>query len=265
MGDLVYLYAVLEPASAAAGVPGIDGRPVRLLEEAGLAAAVSEVPAADFEEGPLNERVRDLGWLGPRAVAHQEVNATLHQRHPAVLPLQFGSVFRDEERVRGYLRSNRADLVSRLATVRGRAEYVVAIHRTHEPAEEALLAGSPRLRELQHEIEASSPGRAYLLKQRMADARREAQGELDATVLEEGLTELGTVADSVYAEPVPAEAEDRPLARVSLLVADDSALAGTVEAINEKWAPRGYQLVVTGPWPPYRFGGLEHTATRAAG
>src|SRR5206468_3720129 len=57
-GDLVYVYAVLAADSAALDrllrdeIAGIDGRPVRSLREGALAAALSEVPAADFEEEP---------------------------------------------------------------------------------------------------------------------------------------------------------------------------------------------------------------------
>ena len=74
-------------------IAGIDGAHVRWVVTEELAAAVSNVPADDFEEEPLNARVRDMAWLGPRAVAHQAVNAQLFEAADACLPLAFGTVF----------------------------------------------------------------------------------------------------------------------------------------------------------------------------
>src|SRR5438045_9571201 len=94
--SLTYVYAVLpagEPAATALGgghLIGIDGAPVRAVEHQGLIAAVGDVPAAQFDEGPLNDLLRDLNWLGPRAEAHQAVNAQLAALSDASLPLAFG-------------------------------------------------------------------------------------------------------------------------------------------------------------------------------
>jgi hypothetical protein len=91
------------------------------LVEDNLAAAVSDVLAEDFEEAPLNARVQAMGWLGPRAVAHRQANAELHERVEALLPLAFGTVFRDEGGVRDLLITLSAALTKRLEP---RAQYV---------------------------------------------------------------------------------------------------------------------------------------------
>src|SRR5579884_639978 len=67
---LVYVYAILDGV-VGGGVWGGVG----WIEGAGLAAAGSGVPRGDFDEGPRNARRRDLAWIGPRAEAHQAVNA----------------------------------------------------------------------------------------------------------------------------------------------------------------------------------------------
>src|SRR4051812_4763861 len=94
---LTYVYALLpwgDPAVAAiaaGSITGIEGAQVRLVEQDGLAAAVGNVPAGEFEEVALNRRLRDLAWLGPRAAAHQAVNAQLFALAGALLPLAFGT------------------------------------------------------------------------------------------------------------------------------------------------------------------------------
>src|SRR5207302_10819188 len=162
MTALVYVYAVL-PRPIATKLKGIDARPVRWVVDDGLAAAVSDVPDDEFDEAPLNERVRDLSWLAPRAIAHQEVNDRLHTDGEAVVPLAFGTVFRDEDRVRQLLHDQRAALAARLEVVRGRAEWVLTLHVLQEPDEDYVASASPPIQTARQEIAASPPGRAHLL------------------------------------------------------------------------------------------------------
>ena len=256
--DLVYVYAILTAALPVA-VAGIDGRPLRFVQDDGLVAAVSDVPAAEFDEEPLNARVRDLSWLGPRAVAHETVNAELWSRSPASLPLAFGTVFRDDAGVRTLLRSQAVALQRRLAAVAGRAEWVVALHRAGAPSAEQLAQASAALGDLRAQIATSAPGRAHLLRRRLGELERETLRRLDAEAADALIGLLGGVADDVFREPLPADAVERPLARLSVLVAQsaEAALQQRFAQARARWPEPTYQVQVTGPWPPYRFGGLE--------
>jgi Gas vesicle synthesis protein GvpL/GvpF len=255
--DLVYLYAVL-PRRVQDPIAGIDDRAVRWIVEDDMAAAVSDVPATEFDETPLNEHVRDLRWLEPRAVAHQAVNARLHELSGAALPLSFGTVFRHDDRVRDLLREQAASLRERLARVAGRSEWVVAVHREAETAL-ASLDASPGLRTLQAEVDTASPGRAHLLRRRLAEARQDALRRADAEVEARLSLALGEIADAVFSEPLPVEATERPMWRGSLLVerAREADLVQALDRLRAELEPRGYTLLLTGPWPAYRFGGLE--------
>ena len=75
------------------------------------------------------------------------------------------------------------------------------------------------------------------------------------------LTTLEALADGIYAEPLPssAEAAERPLVRASVLVPDDAEqqFVVAVEELRSRWAEPEFRLTLTGPWPPYRFGGLS--------
>src|SRR5438067_4422383 len=96
--SLTYVYGVLPAGGAAAAalaagaILGIEGAPVRAIEQDDLLAVVSDVTAAEFEEVPLNRLMRDLAWLGPHAEAHQAVNAQLFALAGALLPLAFGAI-----------------------------------------------------------------------------------------------------------------------------------------------------------------------------
>jgi hypothetical protein len=256
--QLVYLYAVIAAPPPEAAIQGIDGGAVRWITEGGLTGAVSDVPTREFDEGPLNEAIKDLNWLGPRAIAHQEVNHRLHEHTEAIVPLAFGSVFRDDDRVRALLREQADAFNERLAAVRGRSEWVVTLHRTHAPEPAALDVASPALRDLRAELAIAAPGRAHLLKRRLAALERDELRRLDGDAVADVMQHLHRHSDDVYREVIPTDAIERPLIRASVLVprASEAEFVQLIEGVQERWRRRGYQLQLTGPWPPYRFAGL---------
>ncbi len=259
---LVYIYAVLvEPW--AAELTGINGQPVRWIIDSGLAAAVSDVPAEEFGEEPLNERVRNMVWLEPRAVEHQNVNFRLHELVDAIIPLSFGTVFRDDERVRQMLRDRSGALSERLEAVRGSGEWVVSLELLREPGPEVVAQASPAIQALRAEIESSSPGRAHLLRRRMAELERDEARRLRGQAAEETLASMREVARDVYREPLPADTVVQPLLRLSVLVRrqDEAQFVDAVERLRARWPEPTYRLLLTGPWAPYRFGGIDKTGT----
>jgi hypothetical protein len=269
---LRYVYAIVAAEAAEAERPdrlalsGIEQAPVRLLVEGALAAALSDVPADQFEESALNERVRDLAWLGPRAVAHQTVNGELFQRFDAVLPLAFGAVFRDDEGVRRLLRERAATFLAALDRVRGRGEWVITVHRDEAAALASLDESSPALRDLREQLAAASPGRAYLLRRRVEELRRAELLRRDGEAIEQIVESLGPWVEEACPEELGTRAPGGPVARASVLVSRTAqpAFQEGLAAVEERWRARGYPLSVTGPWPPYRFGSLLTETAGAA-
>ena len=256
MSSLVYVYAIAA-AQTDTRVHGINGASVRWLHADGLYAAVSNVPEEEFGEQQLNAGVTDMTWLGPRALAHQEVNQQLHEAAAALIPLAFGTVFRDDARVQAMLREERTSLRERLERVRGCSEWVVAVHRVAKPD----TGQSSAVQALQRQIADAAPGRAHLLGKRLAEVERGAALEAERDAV--GRVELalrGTARD-VYAEPVPSDTVDRPLLRASVLVrrAREAEFVAAIDGLQTSW----YQVLLTGPWPTYRFAGLEQQRVTA--
>ena len=69
------------------------------------------------------------------------------------MPLAFGTVFRDDERVRQLLRDEAPVLAERLGAVRGCAEWVVALHLMQVPGAEYLSEASAAIQALRGEID----------------------------------------------------------------------------------------------------------------
>jgi len=239
-----------------------------------LAAAVSDVPEAEFEEGPLNQLMGNMAWLGERAAVHQLVNAQLFALADALLPLSFGTVYRAPDSVARLLQAQRSDLQARLDAVRERAEWVLTLRKDAAAQRSAVEQESPALAELRREIAAAAPGRAYLLSRRTDELVRQEAAVLDLRAAQamEALAERDGAR--VYPEQVANDAEltqggvgagGRAIARSTVLLPRGAPLAEWCDAFNGEWRSRGYSLEATGPWPPYRSAGAPPREDAAEG
>ncbi|HEX9265883.1 MAG TPA: GvpL/GvpF family gas vesicle protein [Candidatus Limnocylindria bacterium] len=264
-GELRYLYAVAnanaEGAIAAANLRGIDGGRVEAIVEGDLLGATSPVPASEYEEEPLNERLQDLEWLAPRAASHQEVNGRLLELANAVIPLSFGAIYRDADGVRELLRTRAVDFADRLRAVEGRAEWIVSIEREGSTAPTGGAVGA-----LDAEIATAAPGRAFLLGKRRDEVIREERRIRDAAVAEEAWTTIEAIAERVYREPLIEDPMAAAIARFSVLAHRDREveLGDVVRRLGASGASEGYRVRLSGPWPAYRFGGLPSERVASA-
>jgi Gas vesicle synthesis protein GvpL/GvpF len=252
VSPLVYVYAIAA-SQQESPIRGIGGSAVRWIGEGELYAAASDVREDEFNEEALNAGLADMQWLGPRAVAHQEVNQRLHDRGEALIPLAFGTVFRDDTRVREMLRGQAASLRERLDRVRGCSEWVVTVHATAAPDTVQVET----VQRMQQQIAEASPGRAHLLRRQLADVEKQAARQLEADAVNTVTEALRGAAQEAFAEPMPnVQTADRTLLRMSVLVrrSDEEQFVRVVEGLQSDWL----SVVLTGPWAPYRFGGLEH-------
>ena len=98
----VFCFARAEACHAALG-PGLDeGMALRTLTHGDIAALCCEVPRDDWVGARGEANLKDLAWLGPRAIRHEQVIEQVMETSP-VLPLRFGCLFSSEDRVRATL------------------------------------------------------------------------------------------------------------------------------------------------------------------
>lgn len=209
-----------------AGLEGLDGAPVRLIEEGVLGLWVSDGEGGAADPGRLR--------------AHDAVvRAALRSATP--LPLRFGAGFRDEERARETLRDRVEEWAAALERVAGRVEMGVQLIGEIAPPTDAGAA--PPARPVR-------TGRDYLEARRgelrLGEAlRREAERALDrvAQCFEDlDLSEVRAIA--------PAPGVVGSLAHL----VHSSDLARYRAAANEaaRAAP-ALRLRLSGPWAPYSF------------
>lgn len=249
---LVYLYAIVPSAAgpwlAANDVRGIGGSRVRAVAEHGVVGAVSDVPAREFDQEPLDSNVADSAWLAPHAAAHQDVNAALLDGVGAVLPLAFGTIFRADEGVQRVLHERERELAEALGAVAGRVEWVCTLDRDLRVAS-AYLART----RLSRAGSGAGEGRSYLLRRKAEVEGTEEQRALDREARAGFRESLAAIAQEITDEPL---IEGGPAARCTVLIPRDAedALRRAAMRFGERWSERGYEPRLAGPWPPYRYG-----------
>ncbi len=250
-----YVYGVTDGAPEALA-PGVGpGAPVGLLVTDDLRAIISPVPLAAFTPEAVRARQDDLAWLADQVRLHQEV-LTRALSQATVVPLRFGTVFRDAEGVQRMLREHAARFREALTYLAGRQEWGLKISVDQDRLAEQVATTSPRIQELAARQQRLRSGAAYMLaKQRDQILREEVDRAIEncarnvhARLAAEAVATIAGGATSSSAasgtEPVfkSAYLVETRNARTFLAILDDLAAAQPA-----------FSFTVNGPWPAYTF------------
>ncbi|MCX2926922.1 GvpL/GvpF family gas vesicle protein [Streptomyces sp. NEAU-W12] len=248
-----YIYGIIAEAhpSLPEGLGGVGDPPseVRILEESGLAAVVSDAP-----EG-LRPKRKEL-------LAHQHVLSEVGAAG-CVLPMRFGSVATDDKAVTDVLAERAEHYKERLRALDGRVEYNVKASHVEEAVLHRVMADKPELRALM-EANRQAGGGSYESKIQLGEMVATAvkgQEAQDAIALEHALE------PTAHAVSVGPESTGW-LANVSYLVDREAAqeFLTAVDRVREEMPH--LEVRVNGPLPPYSFvepGPSEPAGTMAGG
>ncbi|HSN68720.1 MAG TPA: GvpL/GvpF family gas vesicle protein [Thermoanaerobaculia bacterium] len=255
MPNVIYLYAIApRGALVAPDLEGVDGRhDFVVIEEGEVAALAGRVDAEEFSQEAIDARASDLDWIGQIGWRHQQVVAAAREQADAI-PLGAFSLFSSEDALRAHLRDRHAALRGVLETIRGREEWTLQVDFEGDKWEAAVARRSPTLAALAAETEGAPAGKAYLLRRKADEAKKNAAREARDAVVRE----LESRVSEALRAPVIVELRPRPggtVPQINILLEkkrspEIGALAGRLET---EYAPDGVELRVTGPWPPYTF------------
>lgn len=253
-----YCYAVARPPvddadhARLAGLTGIHGATVHLVQHRDLVAVVSPVPADEFGEDALPGMLEDLAWLEDVARAHNAVVDWVAKRS-TTLPFRLGTIYLDEQRIRDALEAEGHRLETALERVHGKLEWGVKVYtKTAEVAQPAVAPS-----ETPAGAENTSPGRSYLRRRKAAREARESgwrQTAEEAAEVDHALSELAGSRRKHRAQSQELSGAAGPnVLNVAYLVSSDDteAFLGRVRQVRETAASCTIEL--TGPWAPYSF------------
>jgi hypothetical protein len=256
---VLYAYAVTPAALDAAAAPaGVDDAVIDVVVEGDVAALVSSVDTEAYAPERVELLTEEVGWVAPRASAHDAVVTWAGDRGP-VVPLPIFTLFRDESRVREMLRERRTELWATLARVGAGEEYGLRIFRLDDALARHVSTLSPRVEALERQAREANPGQRYLLERKLETERRKEVLRIAGDVAREAFEALAPLALEAVREPLPAKGRD-DTAGVAVLNAfflvRRGALAPfqqSLTAIVREHEPQGFRFDFTGPWPPYHF------------
>ncbi|HSJ23372.1 MAG TPA: GvpL/GvpF family gas vesicle protein [Longimicrobiales bacterium] len=258
MSDVVYLYGFVPAGTLAPPqeLAGIGAAPVTLLELGPVNAAVSLLPATDFDAASVEARLQDVAWVGEQGLAHERVVLWFVDHH-RILPARLFSLYTSADALRQALESQAGRLAGMLADLGDRREWNLKV--ACDPGEMARHAPevSEQVAALDAEIATAPPGRRYLMQRQRTDLVRDEVGRAGRRLADELLAELGAHADEVRTLPlasVDAEA-GTVLLNAALLVRRDREqdLQTAAEAAVARLRPLGVRASFSGPWAAYRF------------
>ena len=252
---LLWAYAIVAAQAApSVGAPGVAGGAVDAVTDDELGVLVSEVPRDEFDAEPLRANLNDLAWLERVAREHERVLDELLAQ-TTIVPLRLCTLFDDADGARHMLERERAALADALARLEGRQEWGIKLLVDGDRLAATAAPGGDTAH--------GEGGAAYLARRRQERATREAARATATEIVDDVDGALRAQAlDAVRLPPQNRELSglsgDMLLNGAYLVDSDQvDALRATVDALQERYADHGAQIVVTGPWPPYNFAAGE--------
>jgi gas vesicle protein GvpL/GvpF len=250
------------------GMPGgADLRAVEVGDD--LWAIVQSVPEAEYGETALGRGLQNLDWVGPRAVAHEQVIESFLSAR-ALLPMQLFTLFTSDHRVTQHVRSDRARIARILKRVEHKVEWGLRLtyanpqgpRRVTTPrgvtSAASHAARSAAIRR-QSGAGGSGPrsGAEYLARKRdMLDVNRMRlkEAQVAANRVYESVSRLATVSRRRRSLERAAPGS-RLLLDAAFLVpsAKRVAFRSAVRQQTRDLRAAGIAVSLTGPWPPYNF------------
>jgi hypothetical protein len=242
------------PGLSTAGAPrGLAGASrVRAIDAgADLWLVVADAPLSEYGTVPIERRLSDLDWVGRCAVAHEAVVEHFTGKG-TVVPMKLFTLFASDARAVARIRDMRPGLDRTIARVVDREEWAVRVRLDEKRAARQVE------RDARAQARGLSAGTRFLVrKQTTRQALRrllaDSRGEIDDT-----FDTLARVADDARRRtPEQDGVSTRLLLDAAFLVPakQRARFRATVTRAAAHLGQRGYDVTLTGPWPPYNFVG----------
>jgi hypothetical protein len=186
--------------------------------------------------------------------SHHEVINCAWETGGAVLPFSFNTIIRDTDRKNAFdnalewLEEEYDVLKTKLAELRGKAEFGVKFFWNREEAAKQFLKRETSLLTLQKELQTKGEGGQFLIQEKIEKTLRRLLEQRGTHYIEEILDKVKNVTVDYKVEKVK---EAQEILSLSCLAEKENPKLGKI--LDEIQTDDELNIHFTGPWPPYSF------------
>lgn len=255
MKKLIYAYGISQGTA-----------PDEILKQWGLQSTafqelcvwIKEVSSEEFSTESLVRRFSDIPWLEKNARRHVQVLLEL-MKHGAVVPFKFATVFKTKESLRQFIRHYAASIKENLSAIEGREEWSVKVYSDEELLNKRVAASNRALISIDQEMAGSQPGKAFILRRKRNEVLKQEAEKVKQHVGQQCYARITAASKAVrLSHLVPKKLtgrRDDMILNLACFV-EKSANAGLIRLaheLREKNREAGFDLEVSGSWPPFSF------------
>lgn len=237
---------------------GNDGETAEVVVQGGVRAVVRRVPLAEFTPEALRGHADDPAWLETTARQHNSMIEVVH-RERTILPAKFGCVYAALDDLRAALREEHDHLLAQLARIEGCDEWGVRLYGNPVTIRQQAAAENAGVQTLRHELASAPPGRAYLLRQKLAGELAAVSDRALYMLIEQAYGYLaqhavtGQLTKRADASRLETREGDIEIVRAAFLVHRERTDAFLDDVRSLVMGETDLSCEYSGPWPPYSF------------
>ncbi len=226
---------------------------------------IKYVSESEYSEVNLQKNISDLRWLESRVVEHVNVISKIME-NGSVIPFKFGTIYNTEVSLNKFCTDYSSSIKENFHYINGKEEWAVKIYCDRKILSEQIDEISRDAADLEEQIMASSPGKAYLLKRKKTDL---VDNEMNRICKDHGQSyfdNFKNISESTSLNNLlPKEITGRPdtmILNAAFLVNRNKAdlFKNQVDSIKKRSGETGFMIETTGPWPPFSFVSIKEKA-----
>ncbi len=253
---LIYVYCAAGHKPAFSNVT--DAESLLVFHSGDLFAVARYVSTDDFSEENLKKNFGNLAWVEMQTREHIRV-ISLVMEQGTVVPFKFGTIFTSTESLECFFNEYQKALSENLLSLNGNEEWAVKLYCNSQLFQEHIKVASEEIKALENEMHLSKPGRAFILKQKLATLlKEETHRQLGyyGQTFYEYINELSckTLINPLLPKEVTERSDDMVLNLACLIHKSNvKALIDKIDVLRKKYSQTGLMPELSGPWPPFGF------------
>lgn len=256
INNLIYVYCISNQPLDLILDAEFEG--LRCVKHGTFNTIVKMVPETEFSESNFRKNLSNINWVSARARSHMKIIGLLMEQC-TVIPFKFGTIYHTEEGLKRFIEEYSDSLIENLDFIKNKVEWSVKIYCDRKALSSRIDKLSKGAAEMEKQILASSPGKAFLLKRKKEGL---VKNEMDRLCKEYGqsyFNEFENMSEkSSLNNIIPNEMsgrKDTMILNANFLIKKDKSadFTNAVRRMNEKDENPGFFIETTGPWPPFNF------------